>query len=102
MVVKDELLAANPGLAADIFDAFVRAKEDYLDRLKAGAIAKPTEIDELHTRVADIIGDPLPYGIAPNRKVLEELLNHAMTQRIITNRMTVEELFAPGTYELVG
>jgi 4,5-dihydroxyphthalate decarboxylase len=102
MVVKDELLAANPALGADIFDAFVRAKRDYLDRLKAGAIAKPTEIDELHTRVADIIGDPLPYGMAPNRQILENLINHAMTQRIITNRMTVEELFAPGTHELVG
>ena len=102
MVVKDELLASHPALAADIFDAFVRSKRDYLDRLKAGAIAAPTEVDQLHLRVAEIIGDPLPYGLAPNRKVLEGLIEHAMTQRIITNRMTVEDLFAPGTHELVG
>jgi ABC-type nitrate/sulfonate/bicarbonate transport system substrate-binding protein len=102
IVVKDELLEAHPALAADLFDAFVRSKQDYLDRLKAGAIPKPTDVDHLHARVAEIIGDPLPYGIAPNRQVLQELIDHAMTQRIITNRVTIEELFAAGTHELVG
>ena len=34
VVVKDELLSAHPGLAADIFDAFARAKEIYVRRLK--------------------------------------------------------------------
>jgi len=102
IVVKDELLEANPALAADIFDAFVRSKQDYLDRLKAGAIAKPTEIDDLHTRVGEIIGDPLPYGIAPNRRMLQNLIDHALTQRIITTPVAIEDLFAQGTHDLAG
>jgi 4,5-dihydroxyphthalate decarboxylase len=50
----------------------------------------------------EIAGDPLPYGIAPNRKVIEELIGHARTQGIIKKPVTVDELFAPGTQDLVG
>jgi len=41
-VVKDELLAANPGLAKEVFDAFAEAKRLYVKRLRDGAIEKPT------------------------------------------------------------
>jgi 4,5-dihydroxyphthalate decarboxylase len=50
----------------------------------------------------EITGDPLPYGVAPNRKVIEELLRHARTQGIITKPVAVDELFAPSTRGLVG
>jgi 4,5-dihydroxyphthalate decarboxylase len=43
----------------------------------------------------EITGDPLPYGIKPNRKVIEELIGHALTQGIITRKVGVDELFAP-------
>jgi 4,5-dihydroxyphthalate decarboxylase len=102
VVIKDELIAAHPDLAADVFDAFAQSKRVYLDRLKSGAIAKPTEVDELHKRVMAITGDPLPYGIAPNRKVLEELIGHALRQGIIEKPVAVEDLFAPATHALAG
>jgi 4,5-dihydroxyphthalate decarboxylase len=100
VVVKDDLLAAHPDLAVDIFNAFAEAKRLYVERLKAGAIEKPTEIDRLHQRVMALTGDPLPHGIAPNRVVLEELIRHSLSQGIITRPVTVDELFAPGTREL--
>jgi 4,5-dihydroxyphthalate decarboxylase len=102
VVIKDALIAAHPDLAADVFSAFAEAKRRYVEQLKAGKIEKPTEADEVHWRVMAITGDPLPYGIAPNRKVLEELVGHALTQGIISKRMTAEELFAPSTRDLVG
>src|SRR5262245_34619859 len=102
LVIKDELIAEHPNLAADVFDAFARAKGRYVEDLKAGKIPKPTEVDEVHPRVMEITGEPLPYGIAPNRKVIEELIRHALTQGIITKPVTVDELFAPGTRALVG
>jgi 4,5-dihydroxyphthalate decarboxylase len=102
VVVKDDLLAAHPDLAADVFNAFAEAKRPYVERLKAGAIEKPTEIDRLHQRVMAITGDPLPYGIGPNRRVLEDLIRHCLGQGIITQRVTVDELFAPGTRGLAG
>jgi 4,5-dihydroxyphthalate decarboxylase len=102
VVIKDELLAAHPELAADVFNAFVESKRRYVERLAAGKIEKPTEVDEMHKRVIAIAGDPLPYGIGPNRKVIEELIGHALTQGIITRPVTADELFAPGTRGLVG
>ena len=102
MVIKDDVLSANPGLAADVFNTFVESKRVYLQRLKAGQIEKPTAIDTMHQRVMEIIGDPLPYGIAPNRRVLEELIGHALKQGIITRPVNVDELFAPAARGLVG
>ena len=102
VVMKDALIAAHPDLVADVFDAFARAKRRYVEDLKAGRIEKPTEADAVHRRVMEITGDPLPYGIAPNRNVLEELIRHALTQGIITKPVTAEELFAPATRALVG
>jgi 4,5-dihydroxyphthalate decarboxylase len=102
VVIKDELLDAHPDLAADVFDAFAAAKRLYVERLTAGKIDKPTQVDEVHRRVMEITGDPLPYGIAPNRRVLEELIGHALAQGIITRRVSVEELFAPSTHDLVA
>jgi 4,5-dihydroxyphthalate decarboxylase len=102
VVIKDDLIAQHPGLAADVFDAFAQAKRLYVDRLKAGQIEKPTEVDEVHKRVLAITGDPLPYGIAPNRKVIDALIGHALTQGIIDKPVTAEELLAPSTHGLVG
>jgi 4,5-dihydroxyphthalate decarboxylase len=102
IVVKDELLAAYPELAADIFNTFVASKQLYLERLKAGQIMDPSPIDEVHRRVMQFQPDPLPYGVAPNRKVLEQLLGHATRQKIITRSVSVDDLFAAGSLDLLG
>lgn len=102
VVIKDELLAKHPDLAADVFNTFAESKRLYLEKLKAGAIEKPTAFDKMHLRVMETMADPLPYGIAPNRQVIEQLIGHALTQGIITKKVTPEELFAPGTRDLVG
>jgi 4,5-dihydroxyphthalate decarboxylase len=103
IVVKDEILEARPELGPDLFEAFAEAKRRYVERLKAGAIAKPTAIDELHRRVMEVTGrDPLPYGIGPNRATLDEVIASAATQKIIPKAVTVEELFPRNTHLLVG
>ena len=102
VVIKDELLAKHPELAVSVFDAFAESKRVYLERLKAGQIEKPTAVDALHKKVMAITGDPLPYGLGPNRKVLEELIGHALRQGIITKPVTVEDLFAPNTWTLTA
>ena len=53
-------------------------------------------------RVMEITGDPLPFGIAPNRHVIEELIGHALKQGIITLPVSVEGLFANRTRDLVA
>ena len=102
VVVKDDLLAAMPDLAADLFDAFVRAKQVYVKRLKSGEIQAPTPADETFRRVMEITGDPLPYGIAPNRRELEAVIQYSLEQGILSRPMAVEDLFPASTHGLVG
>jgi 4,5-dihydroxyphthalate decarboxylase len=103
MVVKDELLQAHPELGPDLFNAFAQSKRLYLERLRADKIEHPTPVDDLHKRVMQATGrDPLPYGIEPNRQVLEELIQSALEQNVITQPVTVDELFPENTHALVG
>jgi 4,5-dihydroxyphthalate decarboxylase len=85
VVVKDEVLAAHPGVARALVDAFERAKGLYLER---------GDLLPLHARVAEITGsDPLPYGLGLNRAVVEQLLDHCVAQHILRRRPALEELF---------
>ena len=83
VVVKNDLLNARPDLARDLFDAFTEAKRLYMDRVD----------DPMLLRVREIIGDPLPYGVAPNRKMLEAIVQYAGEQGIIRRSFSVDELF---------
>ena len=96
VVVRNDVLDANPDLADDLFDAFAQAKAIYVKRLRSGTAETRAEADQaaLHLRVMDIIGDPLPYGIEPNRQMLESLVGYAVEQKILPRPVAVEDLFA--------
>lgn len=103
MVIREDLLEKHPGLAPEIFEAFTRAKKLYVEKLAAGGIEKPTAADETYKRVMDITGrDPLPYGVEPNRAMLEEAIRNAGAQKILARPVTLEQLFPRNTLELVG
>lgn len=102
VVVRDELLTAHQGLAVDIFNAFADAKHHYIEELKAGRITQPTKADQLNQQIMSVTGDPLPYGIESNRKMLELLRDQALNQHIISKAYPIEELFAKGTYDLTA
>jgi 4,5-dihydroxyphthalate decarboxylase len=101
LVVRDELLAEQPDLPVALFDAFTEAKRRYVDRLAGGEVEG--KADQTYARVlAETGADPLPYGIEPNRAVLELLAEQALAQHILTSPAQVDELFAPSTRGLVG
>lgn len=102
IVIRDDLLAAHPGLAAAVFAAFAAAKRPYLDRLRAGE--GDAKQDRLLRRAMEITGgaDPMPYGVEVNRAVLEKLMANAIAQRILTRPVALEDVFVPETLELVG
>jgi 4,5-dihydroxyphthalate decarboxylase len=102
IVVRDDVLAAHPDLGAQVFEAFAASKQLYLADLKAGRIAEPTAADKVHLAAMQVMDDPLPYGIAPNQRVLEMLMAHAVTQGIIPGPMALGDLFDPSTHDLVG
>lgn len=103
VVVKDTVLQKYPHVAVALFEALGAAKRRYLDRLRNGLIATPSAADRMYARVLEITGsDPLPYGIEPNRAMLETLLGYAREQRILPRSYALEEVFAPATAHLVA
>lgn len=102
IVVRDEVLDEHPGIAVAVFNAFTESKNLYLKQLRNSEIMNPDSTDKLYKRMLDSGADPLPYGIAPNRRVLEDLIAHATTQKIISKPMDVESVFAPTTLRLPG
>ncbi|ULN37570.1 ABC transporter substrate-binding protein [Mycolicibacterium smegmatis] len=96
VVVKDEVLQRHPKLATAVFDAFTEAKDRYVESLRGAreAADEPTGADRMYTRVLQSTGaDPLPYGIEPNRATLEQLMEFALAQRILTRAVDLDTLF---------
>ena len=102
IAVRDDVLEASPELAVALFEAFAESKNQYLEKLRDGTLENPDAMDTLYRRILDLGGDPLPYGIEPNRPVLENLIEHAQTQKILTRPVEIEALFAPATRTLTG
>ena len=99
VVVKDSLLQTDPTLAPRLFAAFKAAKAAFLGRLAAGTDLSPEE--QALARRRSLVGDdPLPYGLAPNRKAMEALVGFAVAQKILRQPLRVEDLFARNTLDL--
>lgn len=102
VAVRDAVLEEHPEVATQVFNAFAESKKLYLDDLKAGRISEPTAVDKVHLAAMDVIDDPLPFGIEPNRATLEGLVGHAVTQKIIPQPLALEDLFAKPVLNSVG
>ena len=103
IVVRNDLLDAHPDLAADVFAAFAEAKNRYVERLRRDEIQDATPADRMYQRVMAITGaDPLPYGIAPNRAMIDQLIRHAVGQQILDRPPDVEMLFPQSTHNLAA
>jgi len=99
VVVRNDVLDGNPDLGPDLFDAFADAKRIYVHSLKHG---RAEGADETHRRVMDITGDPLPYGIEPNRRTLEAIVQHSVEQGILSRPVAIEDLFPRNTRTLTA
>lgn len=100
IVVRDDVLEAYPGIPIALFHAFSESRDRYIEALQRGDIKEPDATDRLYLRILEFGADPLPYGIGPNRKVLEELIMHALVQKILARQVDVESVFAPATLHL--
>ena len=99
VVVKDELLAANPWLAEELFNTFKTAKASYITKLDAGADL--SDADQAIARNGkDVGGDSLPYGLAANNTTMEAIIQACVDQKVIPSKFSVEEVFAPSTVSL--
>lgn len=98
VVLRRDVYEANPWIAANLFEAFERAKRQGRERLLVTgplAVALPWVPDDLE-EIDEVFGgqDPWVYGIAPNRKVIQALIDYSLEQGLATTRVAVDDLFA--------
>jgi 4,5-dihydroxyphthalate decarboxylase len=92
IVIKDSVLAEHPWVAKSLYQAFSRAKDEWLKRLDAGNANSLS--DQKYAKLRKIVGpDPLPYGMAANLKTIEALSATAFKQKLTPKRMPIESLF---------
>jgi 4,5-dihydroxyphthalate decarboxylase len=92
IVVKDAVLAEHPWVAKSLFDAFSRAKDEWLARLDAGE--EDPVANKKYVGLRKIVGhDPLPYGMEKNLPTIRALEDTAFKQKLTPLRMNIGELF---------
>ena len=99
LVIKNDLLDAEPWVAQELFAAFKAAKRSYLARLEQGVDLSPA--DEAAISLGRAVGgDPFPFGVNANRKALQAIVQFAFDQQVIPEKPDIEELFAPNILTL--
>jgi len=91
IVVKTDVLDRHPWVARALFDAFTTAKASYLESLRRGAGEKPEDLR--YRSFMPLMGDPLPYGMQANRASIDALMTYALQQRLIPERMPLDQAF---------
>ena len=102
MVIKREIAEKHPWTVAHIYKAFEKALA-LAEKARKEAVEYHLETGLLPPEARKALATPIvQYGIEANRKVLEDLIQTALSQRIITKPVAVEDLFVPSTRNLKG
>jgi 4,5-dihydroxyphthalate decarboxylase len=100
VVIRRDVYTANPWVAQSLAKAFTEAKaraQKLYDQTAALPAMVPWLVAELEEARAEMGPDWWPYGLEPNRKVLETFLRYHHEQGLSKRRFTPEELFARET-----
>lgn len=101
IVIRDDVLAADEWLAAELTDVFTRAKDTVFAELATTSQRRLSIpwVYELLADVRDRLGEEFwPYGVTANYEVLDAMTTYAHEQGFTDAKLAVEELFAPNTY----
>ena len=102
--VRRTLAEQHAWLPASVFKAFEQSKTRAVAHLADTAATKVTlpfaeeRVEEARALMGE---DYWPYGVGPNRHVLETFFRHHHAQGLSPRLITPEELFHPGTLESV-
>jgi len=100
--IRRTLAEKHPWLPGAVFKAFEQAKAVGLEKLSDTSATKVTLpfVEEALKNARTLMGeDYWSYGVEPNRKVLDYFLGQHHAQGLSSRRVSVDELFHPGTYE---
>ena len=100
--IRRTLAEKHPWLPGAVFKAFEQAKAAGIEKLSDTSATKVTLpfVEEALTSARALMGeDYWSYGVEKNRKVLDYFLTQHHAQGLSSRRVSVDELFHPGTYE---
>lgn len=96
--LKRSLYDEHPWVAASVYRAFETAKRMHYERvmeLEDSRVPLPFIADYVTDLKQRFGPDPWPYGLEPNRHVLETVVRYEREQGLITNDVSVDDLFVP-------
>lgn len=102
VVIRRELYEANRWIATSLYKAFVEAQQrtyEDLDEVAAMKVMLPWTVAYVEEARREMGNEWWPYGLAPNRHVLDTFLRYHHDQGLSKRRLQPEELFAPETLE---
>lgn len=92
IVLRNDVIAADPGLPGRLYTAFEQAKAHYLARLHAGADLDAE--DRRYLALEQLLGgDPLPYGLEENAASFEALVRYVHQQGLAPSRPRIASVF---------
>jgi len=101
VVARRDLLDANPGLARNIYRAFLQAKdvaaEQYRQHRRLYEVQHMLPwTNALFEANRELFGDDWwPYGVSANRTAIDTYLRYHHEQGLSARRWTIEEIFTP-------
>jgi 4,5-dihydroxyphthalate decarboxylase len=98
IAVQRHVLAKNPWIARNLYNAFLESKRRSLERLLDPAVSRyPLAwLPNYARKMRDMFGDPFPFGIEENRPTLDQFLRFTYEQGIAHRRAKPEEIFPKG------
>jgi 4,5-dihydroxyphthalate decarboxylase len=102
VVIRRDVYAKNPWIAQALYKAFAASKKiayDMYAQTAAMTTMLPWTVPQVEEAKAEMGEDWWPYGLAPNRHVLETFLRYHHEQGLSKRLYKPEELFARETLE---
>jgi len=104
VAIKTEVVEKYPWLPKAVFEAYSKSKYlHYAELNKIGwAYSSLPWFAQEFEETKKLMGKNFwPYGIEPNRKVLETLFRYSYEQGLANKQLTIEELFEKSTIDLI-
>jgi 4,5-dihydroxyphthalate decarboxylase len=102
VIIKRSIYEANPWVAMSIYKACLQSKNMALENLRhthALSASLPWLVRHVDYTKGIMGEDWWPYGIEKNRKTLDTLCQYSFEQNLSVKRMSIEDLFAPETFD---
>lgn len=99
-VIRSDVVKRHPWVPLNLYKAFLEAKrvaeESLFDTIPLSLVFRWEHV----WLAREVFGpDPFPYGLEPNRDVLEAMVGYSQEQGLIEAPFPVDDLFAPSTFE---